>query len=59
MALTSLDPTEINCALDNAVGAQMRPRMTHAEWEQRLDAAAYAAAAILDAPVIGSSGGTR
>ncbi|MGI6797973.1 hypothetical protein [Gordonia sihwensis] len=42
-----IDPTDLNCALDNAVGTVMREHVSASEWERRLDAAAYAAHAIL------------
>ncbi|NTY62622.1 hypothetical protein FEG63_24095 [Mycolicibacterium sphagni] len=48
--INTIDPTDINLALQNGIGAQLQWQLPHAELEQRLDAAAYAAAAILNAP---------
>lgn len=51
MALTeTVDPTDINFALENGVRATLQWQIPEIELQQRLDAAAYAAAAILNAP---------
>lgn len=51
MALTeTIDPTDINFALQHGVGAALQWQLPAVELEIRLDAAAYAAAAILNAP---------
>ncbi|MBX9918579.1 MAG: hypothetical protein K2Y33_01925 [Mycolicibacterium frederiksbergense] len=48
--IETIDPTDINLALQNGIGAQLQWQIPAAELECRLDAAAYAAAAILNAP---------
>lgn len=51
MALVdTVDPTDINLALQHGIGAQLQWQLPAAELERRLDSAAYAAAAILNAP---------
>jgi len=51
MALTeTVDPTDINLALEHGIGAALQGQLPEAEFQNRLDAAAYAAAAILNAP---------
>lgn len=51
MALTeTVDPTDINLALENGIGAALQWQLPEVELQIRLDAAAYAAAAILNAP---------
>ena len=51
MALTEpVDPTDINLTLQNGIGPQLEWQLDAYELERRLDAAAYAAAAILNAP---------
>lgn len=51
MALTEpVDPTDINLTLGNGIGPQLEWQLDAYELERRLDAAAYAAAAILNAP---------
>ncbi|CPT79090.1 Uncharacterised protein [Mycobacteroides abscessus] len=50
MALTHpVDPTDINLALQIGIGPQLEWQLDASELERRLDAAAYAAAAILNA----------
>lgn len=48
--IETIDPTDVNLALQNGIGAQLQWQIPQAELEHRLDAAAYAAAAILNAP---------
>lgn len=51
MALTeTIDPADINLALENGIGAALQWQLPENELQNRLDAAAYAAAAILNAP---------
>ena len=50
MALVdTVDPTDINLALQHGIGAQLRRQLPQAELERRLDAYAYAAAEPSDA----------
>lgn len=51
MALVqTIDPTDINIALENAFGERLRWQLDRAEYDARLDEAAYAAAAVLNRP---------
>ncbi|MFL0286885.1 hypothetical protein ACJH6J_23960 [Mycobacterium sp. SMC-18] len=51
MALTEpVDPSDINLVLQNGIGPQLEWQLDASELERRLDAAAYAAAAILNTP---------
>lgn len=51
MALVEpVDPSHINLALQNGVGPQLQWQIPELELERRLDAAAHAAASILNAP---------
>lgn len=45
-----VDPTDINLTLQNGIGPQLEWQLDAYELERRIDAAAYAAAAILNAP---------
>lgn len=49
--IDTVDPTDVNIALQDGIGAQLQSQVPAAELENRLDAAAYAAAAILNAPL--------
>ncbi len=48
--IETVDPTDINLALENGVGAALQWQLPEDEFQNRLDDAAYAAAAILNAP---------
>ena len=48
--VSTIDPTDINLTLASRFGPDMAWQMDASEWERRLDAAAYAVAAILNKP---------